>query len=82
MAIYTGDQQTGNTVCIAGQVARQDAATLKVSVPAGHTTYTFTDGFAAVTRGAHLTFRKGQSYHLLAADVASLQALSAPMVAA
>jgi hypothetical protein len=82
MAIFSGDQQTINSVCINGQIVRQDAATFKVAVPAGHTTYTFTDNSAAIVRGAHMQFRKGLSYHLLAADVAALQATAAPMVAA
>jgi hypothetical protein len=57
------------------------AAAIKSSHPA-NSVYTFAKSYTFSWRGAHLQYRRGQSYHLDAALKAALLAVSAPMTAA
>ena len=84
MAIYEGDQPTGQTTVINGVHASLNAAAVKAAVVGSALAYRFTASYTfhnPVLNGQPLSFRRGVSYHLDSALRTSLLAASAPMVA-
>ena len=76
------DQQiTTAYVMVNGARTPATAATMK-ALHAAATVYTFTRSISFAVNGAHLAYRKGQSYSLTPAVQAALLAASAPMTAA
>lgn len=75
------DQPITQYVMVNGARIAATAATMK-TLHAASTVYTFTRSASYSINGAHMAFRKGQSYSLSAPVLAALLAASAPMVAA
>ncbi len=82
MSLIDGEQLLGTTMVVNGaHVAAGSAVVKSAATASGLTAYKFTAAYTLVWHGAHIAFKRNQTYILDAAEATALLAASAPMVA-